>query len=111
MKKPINAYHATLRRVPDDIILAVATRPIDIANHAGCVCAWIAREQIATVLQQDADSDAVRFGRRTAQSTPLDAWGGEYGEWIAINGAYGTLENADALEDAFVARVMEACGL
>lgn len=108
MKKPINAYHATLRRVPDDIILAVATRPIELRESQECVCGWMARETHARRMNVDA---AERATRLSVTSALADTYGGsEFDEWCPINWAYGSQIKAENLERAFVERVMEAAG-
>lgn len=35
------------RRVPDDIILSVASREFEMGDNASCVCGWIVREAVA----------------------------------------------------------------
>lgn len=98
-------YLDTLRLVPDDIILSMATRPISLDDAYECVCGWAAREIVA----RDRNLDAADQGTRKCYVIGVleDRLGGENHEWSRINGAgYGPTEKA--LERAFVERVLEA---
>lgn len=92
----------TLRRIPDDVILAMAARPIAPSNAFECVCAWAARELHSKLNGTDADnnvSDMFFIGYLTEQI------GGEY--WIDINDAFGAPDTLVDLENAFTDRVSE----
>lgn len=99
------SYLATLRRIPADVILSMATRPIDLPHYDACVCAWAARETYARKHNVDAGDDLL----------PHDSiWllEAEYGgdantEWQHVNHAFATSEESRLLEEAFVERVLE----
>jgi hypothetical protein len=40
-------YLTTLRRIPKDIVLATATRELEMDNGRACLVAWAVREQLA----------------------------------------------------------------
>ena len=99
-------YLTTLRRVPADIILSVATRDINLRDANTCVCGWVIREAIArrdNVDAEDAFSDAFHADACRA------AFGDTGDEWDAIY--FGvSYECAPLIERAFVERVLECVG-
>jgi hypothetical protein len=104
----VQRYLTTLRRVPDDVILATATRPVDLADPFGCLVAWVSYEGHARDMKCDA-------GERPAQAIYSIGWLVEHYDdfdgWMAINHAFHAARTAAALEDAFTLRVMEAAGV
>jgi hypothetical protein len=100
-------YLATLRRIPDDVILSMATRPINLNSAAECVCGWAAREIVARQQNIDAE-DAAPFDPTGVLADTLgDDAADWWGEWSRINGAGPGEESGDELEEAFVERVLE----
>lgn len=49
-KRKTMDYLATLTRLPDDIVLAVMGRDLDLGYPYECVCGWAVRESIAREL-------------------------------------------------------------
>jgi hypothetical protein len=95
-------YLATLRRIPDDVILSMATRDIDLADPYRCVCGWAVREMEARKVGLDAgDVSVTGILFRLDAAIPGHAW-----EWSSINGAHAG-DSGDALADAFTERVLE----
>lgn len=106
MKKPINAYHATLRRVPDDIILAVGSREIEAESSQQCLCGWVLRETIAKCAGIDAVDVEYQNGVCGLLARRI---GGSWLEWFQIFQGITDARVYD-IELAFVARVREAAG-
>lgn len=96
-------FLTTLRRIPDDVILSMATRPIDLRNAYECVCGWAAREAVARERGVSADE----FRDTWVVPDLIRLMGGDQREWSRVNGAVENYESGDALEDAFVERVLE----
>jgi hypothetical protein len=97
-------FLTTLRRIPDDVILSMATRGIDLPDAWTCVCGWAAREVVARQRNVDAeDVDGIFVTRVLAQ----ELGGSEDKEWRPINIAWCYSDQPDALEEAFVDRVAE----
>lgn len=94
----------TLRLVPDDVILAVATRNIQLDSAFRCVCGSIIRELWS--IEQDVDFENVNFSNTIIEGLHMRL-GGEPKDWYDINGAYGDPVDAEALELAFVSRLDE----
>ena|SRR6185503_3398691 len=96
------SYLTTLRRIPDDVILSMATREFQMYDPPSCICGWAMREDLlaATGSQGGGHSGPVRCAAR---------FGGTEQEWGAIFGGvtdtYGVLPR---IEMAFVRRVDEA---
>lgn len=116
---PVNAYHATLRRVPDEIMLAVAAQDFNGNDGARCLCGWVVREYAGRLREIDPVQAGVRDvdGRPAWESDEVAAsvFGGTDAEWGEIYNAAGD-EAVDAtnfgeLELAFTLRVMEAAGV
>lgn len=97
-------FLTTLRLIPDDVILSMATRDIDLPDAWMCVCGWAAREVVA----RQRNVDAAEVGGVFV--TPLlanELGGDEYTEWLPINHAWCYPGQPEALEEAFVDRVLE----
>lgn len=94
----------TLRLVPDDVILAVATREIHLGSAFHCVCAYIAKELWS--IEQNVDVAVVKFPSTIEDGLDY-ALGGGQSAWYTINTAYITPEESEALELAFVDRLDE----
>lgn len=112
LSEPVNAYHATLRRVPDDIILAVGSREIDMGDGNTCVCGWVIREHIARLTAAAPESiDA--YANYGTDGNPrrkcTDAFGGTDEEWSRVYLA-PSWKIAD-LEIALAQRIKEASGV
>lgn len=91
----------TLRRIPDDVILAMASRDIQPSNTFECVCGWAARELHSKLNGTDADNNTgeVRITAYLAEQLG--------GNWHSINGAYIDDDILVDLENAFTDRVSE----
>ena len=92
----------TLRRIPDDVILSMATREYDMNSCIACVCGWALHE------------DSLRtVGAVTASAQPIipqcvDRFGGAEQEWINIFGGAARPYYLPNIETAFTLRVAEA---
>lgn len=116
-------YLKLLRRVPDDIILSVATREIVPSMASSCLCGWVIREAISKMANKDAETTAA-VGLLASTFAPIDdefhaSWatieadrlaslyGGRPADWDQI--FYGICgEDALLIEVAFTNRVAEA---
>lgn len=90
-----------LRRIPDDVILAMASRDIEPSNAFKCVCGWAARELHSKLNGTDADNNTGEIFVTEYLAEQLG------GNWLDINGAFTTTDSLDALEKAFTDRVSE----
>ena len=95
---------ATLRRVPDDVILSAATREFDMWAGDTCVCGWVVREALGRLNGTDAAQQDVFFSHHVAQQQ----FGGTREEWGRIYGSVTYPSGLAAVEEAFTLRVMEA---
>lgn len=118
-------YLKTLRRVPDDIMLATATRKIITTEGDSCLCGWVVREALARVLDVDAarvpalsvdetapfsGEPAAYFGdtRRTSAELARRLFGGTPDEWRDIYYGIDANDTVANVEEAFARRVLEA---
>jgi hypothetical protein len=103
-------YLTTLRRIPDDIILSIASRAIQPAEGEACICGWAVREAIGRAVDLDAEAvDPYAEPGSGVVSGCIDRFGGNEDEWGGVFG--GIVSRQDLVEDAFVTRVMEAAGV
>lgn len=108
-----------LRRVPDNIILAVASRDLQLQRSDMCLCGWVVREALGQLLKMDPDKVDIS-GRlelpngRELYSNPEDVcqemFGGSADVWEEIylgvtNEEYPAYAD---IERAFTNRVLEA---
>jgi hypothetical protein len=105
MSADYQPYLRTLRRIPDDIILSMATRPISVEEAFECVCAWAAQEIVA----DERNITPKKHMGISITGTLYDRCGGTPAEWNAINHAHLYPGEPELLERAFVERVLEAC--
>lgn len=113
-------YLDTLRRIPDDIVLAVAGREINPHDAETCICGWAVREYVSEMANVDARSvdncncdRNVRAVYRNMDSfdTPSrchTAFGGSYERWADVFTNIVAPSESRAIEEAFLWRVMEA---
>lgn len=113
MSAPHLPYLETLRRVPDEIILSVATRNLVLGDGEQCLCGWFVREQVARMTNDRADcTSAYNYGAEIGEpfspvgrSTKM--FGGTVSEWASIWNGVTQNEFAPHIERAFVERVRE----
>lgn len=125
--KRYRTYLKTLRRVPDDVILAVAGRPLNLGDGESCLCGWFVREALARIRSVDATEIRGVEDGTTSYERCTDLYGGSQTEWYDIyagvadeaeesryNWTTGTTEtfpNPDYrlpdIERAFVERMLE----
>lgn len=110
----VSRYHRylkTLERVPDRVILAVASREIDLNEPCQCVCGWSVREQLAELSDVPADTvdphSAPDHGLiyRTVPLQCAELFGGTPGEWWSLFLDIVTPGKMRKVEEAFVERV------
>lgn len=103
-------YLKTLRRVPDDVILATASREFDMGDATTCICGWVLRESLARMTNKRADDvDQYDYLPSEYGTVPrcVSRFGGGEEEWTNIFDGVGDAR-FPAIELAFVDRVLEA---
>ena len=110
MAQSVNRYLQTLRRVPDDIILSVATRDVELDSFSDCVCGWVYREMRARAANTDAEVESVGSGLFSTPTRITEGLAAKFGgveeEWADI--FWGVEWHASEIELAFTDRVLEA---
>lgn len=99
----------TLRRVPDDVILAAGSRDFEMGDGTTCVCGWVVREALAR-LPEHKHETADQLNEMGYPFRCVTLFGGTEEEWQKIYDGvtYGpTLEH---VELAFALRMDEALG-
>ncbi len=102
-------YLETLRRVPDNIVLSVASREIDPLNPRTCLCGWFVAESIGLMLNVASDDVYSRNGLPWIVAECSERFGGGWGEWNDIFSGIANAVTYPPIELAFVERVQEAC--
>jgi hypothetical protein len=109
-------YLKTLRRVPDDVILDVAGRDIDLELPSTCVCGWVVRAALAQLRGTTPEAvDMENIGAMydaEYRDTLTGVYGGTVDEWNDVYyGVSSCSDDPDSLahiERAFLHRVLEA---
>lgn len=102
-------YLKTLRRIPDDIVLSMATREIVPQDSEMCICGWALREALAPSHDIDAVDVDVFFHVKTKSCARR--FGGDLEEWEDLFWNISNPGDMPLVESAFVTRVMEAAGV
>lgn len=103
----VKTYLATLLRIPDDIVLAIAAQDFDESLPTRCICGWALRESIARA----ANRDPASIGRQWNGSTTRECqrrFGGRIDNWWDLFS--GAAIDTPAVETAFADRLDIACG-
>ena len=106
-------YLDTLRRIPADVRLSMATRELHVSSRSSCVCGWAIREAVARTTERDAgdvprDDPAVPVDFSSA-STMKKLYGGSYEEWDDIYWLSTDYSASSSyIEEAFLIAVAEA---
>lgn len=101
-------YLKTLRRVPDDVILALGTREFEMDDGPTCLCGWIVKETLEKLKGIGLKLKEVEFDSWDTGNSCQRLYGGSYGEWQDIFGGVTEEDNFPNIERAFVNRVIEA---
>lgn len=101
-------YRRTLDRIPDDIVLSMASREIEPNEGPSCICGWAVRESIARVCGIDA-SEAPTPSRIIYEC--WNRFGGTEPEWASVYWHIIGDTTAALVEEAFADRVMAAAGV
>ncbi len=96
-------YLDTLRRIPDDIILAIGAQDFDECSFERCVCGWALRERLARELNVEPES--VKAEIFTVPGRCSELFSGDYTEWHAL--FQGAMMDTLNVETAFVDRLNE----
>lgn len=113
-RNPVVTYYLkTLRRIPDDVVLAVATRDLDLENPQRCLCGWVIREQLAAMNgvaaeKKKAGIPSSEWGDFDVVEHAVELFGGTYKAWDDIFIGVVRDWHAPLIEEAFTLRVMEA---
>lgn len=103
-------YLRTIRRIPDRIILAIASRDVIPSSPTSCICGWAIRESLARASNMDAEKIDAYTRVDSVVDACADRFGGTWEEWDAVFRGIAGVE-APLIEEAFVDRVMEAAGV
>jgi hypothetical protein len=91
--------------IPDDVVLSVATRDLDLGEADRCLCGWVLREQLARAAGVDASEQTVDSFRVVGGC--VEAFGGDYDAWSAVFRGV-TNYRARIIEEAWTNRVLDA---
>lgn len=100
-------YLKTLRRIPDDAILDMATREFDMGDPETCICGWAFAEALA--IAAGAPAEDVKSCDWVTNAMCCNVFGGTQQEWLDIFGGVTSETTMPLIELAFVHRVEEAC--
>jgi hypothetical protein len=110
---PSNVRHsgilATLRRIPDAIILDMATRRIDLFFSRSCICGWAMQATFNAPTDYDAWylTHALSVRSRDEYFLRLvETYGGTPKQWYTLY--RGIMDKTAIVEAAFMDRVLEA---
>lgn len=108
-------YLATLRRIPNEIVLSVGSRDMDMGDPMTCLCGWALREGLANMAKlADAERVSHYIPSVWPSSYPSNGvpdkcarlFAGDWLEWNAVFMGV-TDERAPLIETAFAIRVAE----
>lgn len=118
----VNRFLTTLRRIPDEIVLSVASREMEMSKYARCLCGATVREYLVAFngCADWNEADTKLFGTDSDKES-AKLFGGTHDEWRDVYiGVLGqecpTMPAEDEarkgklslIEEAFTLRVMEA---
>lgn len=94
-------YLETLRRIPDDIVLAIFAHDFDEGHGEQCVCGWALRESMTRELNMPAEDVLVGLPITRCHGR----FGGSLREWDDLY--WGASNNTAQVENAVVDRLDE----
>lgn len=100
----VQRYLTTLRRIPKEVRLSMATREYDMNDPATCVCGWAIRDELLRAVGSENESHGF------VQNECAERFGGEVESWDAIFDGVCYPERLPLIEEAFTLAVMEAVG-
>jgi hypothetical protein len=107
-RQRVKEYLSTLRKLPDDIVLDLATRELELNNPQRCVCGWAVRASLGKL--QDRDPARVNMEDVDEAEWLNQSYGFGDVTWHEIfDGVVEALE-APVIEEALRIRVIEAAG-
>lgn len=101
-------YLTTLRRIPDEIILSIATQDLEPDYGSRCICGWAIREVLAIAAGVDAEEVTLDSSDIPVVDRCLAAFGGLSHEWGNLFWDIAASKTAPLVEEAFAQRVLEA---
>ena len=99
-------YLKTLRLIPRDAILDMATRQFNMTDPTSCVCGWAIREHLALSTGVSVE-DASAYSGAGYWANVSEMLGGTTNEWADIFNGVTNRVTLPAIEEAFTRRVME----
>lgn len=114
MKKTIAQYLKTLRRLPDDVVLDLATRELELFSPSRCVCGWAVRLGLAQAAGVPAKDELDTFEYHGmlpvcgTVASMVELYGGTIDEWADIFSGVTEEREMPVIELALVKRVLEA---
>lgn len=106
----MTTYLDTLRRIPEDIMLAIFAHEFDECDGNVCICGWAVRENLARLNNSDAedenayDQNAPEGGAWNPPARCAQMFGGEPREWQSL---YSNAASNPDVEAAVVDRLNE----
>jgi hypothetical protein len=97
-------FLTTFRRIPDDVMLSIASREFDMNNGTTCICGWALREAIGEATGVSAEDVALSFF--DVPYSLCKNYGGTFEEWTDLYTGV-TNYNINSIELAFVLRLDE----
>jgi hypothetical protein len=105
----VEAFLDTLRLVPDDIILSMATRDFNMESPLKCLCGWAVQEMILQLAFNNCDRKNLRhLQSESVLAAVRRIYGGTIWEWQGIFLGVMNFVNIELIELAFVLRLDEA---
>jgi hypothetical protein len=102
----LEKYLDTFERIPDEIVLSLLTRDLNLDEPTQCVCGWVVRENLALAAGKDADE--IDVDGENMPELCQKAFGGSQQEWYDIYYDVTDPERIPVIERALMIRVLEA---
>lgn len=97
---------ALFNRIPDDVVLAVSARDLNLWDPYTCLCGWVVRESLAQAAGIDADQQSAHdIG---INYTAAERFGGSYRDWANVFNGVTQSDKVAIIEEAWTRRVMKA---
>lgn len=101
-------YLKTLRRIPKDVRLSMATREFWMFVGWACVCGWAVRDAVLAATGEESVHPAIVGHEGDWLGATRKTFGGTRREWQRIYSGVCDDKTAPAIETAFTIAVMEA---
>lgn len=106
IEEDVDGFYTTLCYLPDDVVLDIATREMDMGDHKTCLCGWALRAIVAKVQQVTTERAEPPYG--SIVGGLAKRVGGTQSEWNDIFIGVCDDEKLLKIELAWVYRVDDA---